>query len=86
MLRSLKEEVDVDPAMFYAQTRDFMRIDVGLILQRPPIFLRMRQNDLDFLRTRQKLMDEYYCDTASFIDEFNEVSKLNEDVLAHNPY
>ena len=31
-------------------------------------------------------MEEYHCDTKEFIDEFNEVSRLNEDVLAQNPY
>lgn len=31
-------------------------------------------------------MEEYYCDTKQFTDEFNEVSKLNEDTLAQNPY
>jgi len=31
-------------------------------------------------------MEEYYCDTKVFIDEFNEVGKLNEDTLAKNPY
>jgi hypothetical protein len=31
-------------------------------------------------------MEEYYCDTKQFLDEFNEVSKLNEDSLAQNPY
>ena len=31
-------------------------------------------------------MEEYYCDTKQFINEFNEVSKLNEDILANNPY
>ena len=31
-------------------------------------------------------MEEYYCDTKQFVDEFLEVSKLNEDALAKNPY
>jgi hypothetical protein len=31
-------------------------------------------------------MEEYSVDTKQFIDEFNEVSRLNEDVLANNPY
>ena len=31
-------------------------------------------------------MEEYFCDTKQFIDEFNEVAKLNEDILAKNPY
>lgn len=31
-------------------------------------------------------MEEYYCDHKQFIDEFNEVSKMNEDLFANNPY
>ena len=31
-------------------------------------------------------MEEYYCNTKQFIEEFNEVSKMNEDILAQNPY
>jgi len=31
-------------------------------------------------------MEEYSVDTKQFINEFNEVSRLNEDVLANNPY
>ena len=31
-------------------------------------------------------MEEYFCDSRQFIDEFNEVAKLNEDILAENPY
>lgn len=80
------EELDFDPTMFHMFTRDFMRVDVGLMIQRPPIFLHMRERDKDFMVARQSLMEEYFCDTKQFIDEFNEVSKLNEDVLATNPY
>jgi hypothetical protein len=72
--------------MFYQFTRDFMRVDVGLMIQRPPVFVHMREHDKNFMFDRQKLMEDYYCDTKQFIDEFNEVSKLNEDCLAQNPY
>jgi hypothetical protein len=72
--------------MAYAFSRDWMRIDVGLMIQRPPIFVRMREHDVDFLRDRAKLMNEYYCDQRQFTDEFLEVSKLNEDILSKNPY
>ena len=48
--------------------------------------MRMREQDVDFLKSRQNLMEEYFCDTKQYIEEFNEVSKLNEDPLANNPY
>jgi len=63
-----------------------MRVDVGLIIQRTPIFLHMRKKDIDFMRERENLMEEYFCDTKQFIKEFNEVAKLNEDYLSQNPY
>lgn len=81
-----EEEHDFDPRQLYTFSRDFMRIDVGLLIQRPPIFMRMREQDIEFLKSRQNLMEEYFCDTKQFIEEFNEVSKLNEDPLANNPY
>ena len=31
-------------------------------------------------------MNEYHLDQRQFIDDFIEVSKLNEDCLANNPY
>lgn len=31
-------------------------------------------------------MNEYYCNMRQFSDEFEEISKLNEDVLGDNPY
>ena len=36
---------------------------------------------MEFMKDRQDHMEEYYCDTKQFIDEFNEIAKLNEDVL-----
>ena len=41
---------------------------------------------MDFMNDRQNVMEEYYCDTKQFIDEFNEVALLNEDVLQRSPY
>ena len=80
------DDYDIDPSLQHVFSRDFMRVDVGLMIQRPPIFVRMRSNDIDFLTARQKHMEEYSVDTKQFIDEFNEVSRLNEDVLSNNPY
>lgn len=48
--------------------------------------MRMREKDMEFIKERQRHMEEYFCDTKQFIDEFNEVAKLNEDILAENPY
>ena len=68
--------------MAYAFTKDFMRVDVGLMIMRPPIFMHVREEGMHFLRDRQKLMEEYFCDTKQFTNDFREVVKLNEDCLA----
>ena len=34
-----EQNIEMDPSVFYACTNDLMRVDCGLIIQRPPIFL-----------------------------------------------
>ena len=51
----------MDPAQFYVFSRDFMRVDVGLMIQRAPIFMHMRDRDVEFLKFKNNLMNEYYC-------------------------
>ena len=63
-----------------------MRIDTGLIISRPAIFMHMRERDAKFLKARSDIMGEYHCNMKKYIEEFEEVAKLNEDVLAGNPY
>lgn len=80
------EEFDIDPTGFNVFSRDQMRVDVGLLIQRAPIFVTMRDRDAHYLKFKSDLMNEYYCNQRQFSDEFEEVSKLNEDVLGDNPY
>lgn len=64
-----------------------MRVDIGLMIQRPPIFLHFRKRDAEFLKYKNDIMNEYYANNRQFSDEFEEVSKLNEDVVpSSNPY
>mmetsp|Transcript_8749 Transcript_8749/g.13531 ORF Transcript_8749/g.13531 Transcript_8749/m.13531 type:complete len:353 (-) Transcript_8749:8-1066(-) len=84
--RHYMQNFNVDPSQFYCFSRDFLRIDIGLIIQRAPIFLHMREKDINFIDKRSNIMNEYHCDTKQFIEEFREVSKLNEDILNKNPY
>ena len=53
---------------------------------RPPIFLHMRDPDIELLKLRSKVMNEYYCDFRKYIHEYSEVSKLNESIYAENSY
>lgn len=46
----------------------------------------MRDTEMNFMKDREELMEEYFCDTKQYIDEFNEVAKLNEDILSQSPY
>ena len=46
----------------------------------------MRERDFKFMQARSNLMNEYYCNMKQFIEEFEEVSKLNEHILADNSY
>ena len=48
--------------------------------------MHMRDKHHNFLVDRTNLMEEYFCNTKQFTEEFREVSKLNEDILASNPY
>ncbi|CDW83242.1 UNKNOWN [Stylonychia lemnae] len=82
----MKEEFDIDPSNFYVFSRDSMRVDVGLMIQRPPIFLHFSKRDAEFMKFKNDLMNEYYMNLKPFADEFEEQSKMNENVLAQNPY
>jgi hypothetical protein len=46
------DDYDIDPSMFHVFSKDYMRVDVGLMIQRPPIFLRMREKEISFLKER----------------------------------
>jgi hypothetical protein len=80
------KEFDIDPSSFPVFSRDFMRVDVGLIIQRPPIFMHFSDRDAEFLKFKSNVMNEYYCNQKQYTDDFEEVSRLNENVLGDNPY
>lgn len=82
----MEKDYEVDPTQFYVFSRDMQRVDVGLLIQRPPIFLHMRKRDAEFLKLRSRLMNEYYCDLKQYTAEFDEVNKYNDDVLSTNIY
>jgi len=46
----------------------------------------MRERDVSFLKFKSDVMNQYYCNAKQFQDEFEEIAKLNEDVLGDNPY
>lgn len=83
----MAKEFDIDPSTFYVFSRDFMRVDLGLIIQRPAIFMHFSKRDAEFLKYKSNVMNEYYSNQKQFTDEFEEISRLNEDVIGgNNPY
>ena len=82
----LNEEYDVDPSKFYVFSRDFFRIDVGLMIARPPIFMHMREIDNEWNKMRSRVMNEYHSNQKSLVSEFDELSKMNESMYAQNSY
>lgn len=62
-----------------------MRVDCGLLIQRPPLFLHMSDRDFQFYRYKNTLFNEYYMDQRVYVDEIEEASKLNEQLMHDNP-
>jgi hypothetical protein len=48
--------------------------------------MHMTKRDVEHLKMRSTVMNEYHVNQKSHIDEFEEVSKLNEGLLADNSY
>ena len=46
------EDNDINPSNFNVFSRDAMRVDVGMIVQRPPIFVHMRARDVEYMKLR----------------------------------
>ena len=84
--KKIEDNFDFDPKKFYVFSRDMFRIDVGLMIMRPPIFMHMRDPDIEMLKLRSSIMNEYYCDHKKHIKEYGEVTLLNESIFAENPY
>lgn len=77
---------EMDPTVLHVFSRDMFRCDVGLIIHRPPIFLKMSPRDVEHLKMRSQVMNEYHIDQKKYTEEFKELSKLNSDILENNPY
>mmetsp|Transcript_17895 Transcript_17895/g.17109 ORF Transcript_17895/g.17109 Transcript_17895/m.17109 type:complete len:80 (+) Transcript_17895:114-353(+) len=37
----MMEKLEVNPRNFYVFSRDMLRVDIGLMIQRPPIFVKL---------------------------------------------
>ena len=53
MMKKFKDDnLGVDPSKIAVFSRDWFRVDIGLIIQRPPIFMQLRQREMDFMKMR----------------------------------
>lgn len=84
--KALDDDMDYDPSKFYVFSRDLMRVDVGLMIMRAPIFMHMRNPDIEMMKLRSQVMNEYYCNFKKYVKEYAEVTQLNESIFAENPY
>lgn len=82
----IEQNFDFDPNSFNVYSRDGFRVDVGLMIMRVPIFLHMRDQDIEFMKLRSEVMNEYYCNFKKYVKEYAEVTQLNESIFAENPY
>lgn len=48
--------------------------------------MTFRQREAEFLKLKSDVMNEHYLNYRKYIDEFEEVGKFNENILADNPY
>ncbi|CAI2372012.1 unnamed protein product [Moneuplotes crassus] len=76
----------INRADFYAESIDKMRIDCGLIVQRPPIFLYQHKFDRDWLVFKNKITNEYDFDLKKYYKEIKEDASLMDSMFANNPY
>ena len=46
----------------------------------------MRDPDIEMMKLRSKVMNEYYCNHKKYVKEFAEVTQMNESILSENSY
>ena len=76
---------EIDKTQFYQSSVDNMRVDCGLIIIRPPIFLSQSKTDYEFLRFRHKIMSEYHIDLRKYHDGWAKESKTVSSLESKNP-
>lgn len=83
-LDEISLDYSINPRDFYVSTKDFKRVDVGMIIRRPAIFMNQSKIDREFQVYRQKFMQEHWFDEAQYNDDFDELTKVSGDILKGN--
>ena len=87
LVQTLKSPHFQEHATSYAKTADNMRIDIGLIISRPPIFLGVHKEDMEFGKYRRSVFKKYYNDNSKHINDletFNDLTSEYWDVSSGN--
>lgn len=58
-----------ETSLFYLESLDHKRVDVGLIIARPPIFLAHNEEEKEFHVWRHKVLKEYLLDPSKYNDQ-----------------
>ena len=86
LLERTNEGYEVDKSDFYANTWDYMRIDWGIIVMRPPIFMYFPKIDRDFQLYREKIMNEYFLDMRKYYEDFVNEASVLDSIYLNNSY
>lgn len=72
-------------ALNYAKTQDNMRVDLGLVISRPPIFLGVHPADMEFGKYRRSIFKKYFNDNSKYVNDletFNDLTSEYWDVTS----
>lgn len=86
LLERTGEGYEIDKSDFYANSTDYMRIDCGIIVMRPPIFMYYSKTDREFHLFRNKLMNEYYLDLRKYYEDFATEASVFDSIYLSNSY
>lgn len=86
LLERTGEGYEIDKSDFYANSVDYMRIDCGIMIMRPPIFMFYSKMDRDFHLYRNKIMNEYYLDMRKYYEDFVNEASVLDSIYLNNSY
>jgi hypothetical protein len=82
----MENQLEIDYSKFNAFSRDGLRVDCGLMIQRRPIFVHITDSDRKHQLYTEQIKQDWGIDPRAFVGEKEEVAQFNEDILHDNPY
>ena len=77
----LKDRIDVDVQDLDAFTMDLMKVEVGLIIARPPICTTLTERDMRYMRFKSHAFKKYKFNYEDFYQEMQELIKTDDSVM-----